>query len=115
MDQLKKLSTTYSASQIITKDDIQQSKSFKDPFSKKNKSYNLTRAAAIKMVAFSFLFAFINLVACISSFIAIIKEHPLEKEPNIMDFIDKSIGILVFLIFGWPHNLENVKQIWLNG
>ncbi|CAG8830054.1 14617_t:CDS:2, partial [Racocetra persica] len=53
----------------------------------KSKSYNLTKAAAIRMVSFSFLFAFINFLACISSFIAIIKGYPFEKEPNSLDFI----------------------------
>ncbi|CAG8480396.1 3771_t:CDS:2 [Cetraspora pellucida] len=114
MDQLKKPSTN-STEQIITQNNIQEPKYSKDPFSKTSRSYNLTRAAAIKMVTFSFLFAFINLLSSISSFAAIIKGYPLVKEPYIMDFIGKSLGIFVFLVFGWPHNFEKAKQIWLNG
>ncbi|CAG8787226.1 6881_t:CDS:1, partial [Racocetra persica] len=113
MDQLRNSSTTSSAEHVISpnsQDNSYQHKFSRDPFSKKGRSYNLTRAAAIKMVTFSLLFAFVNLLACIPSFSSILKNQHIESEPGALDFIGTTLGIYVFLVFGWPHNLQKVKQ-----
>ncbi|CAG8582401.1 20046_t:CDS:1, partial [Cetraspora pellucida] len=62
------------------------------------------------MVTFSLLFALVNLVASIPSFAAIIKGDALGKEPSLVDFVGSSLGIYVFIVFGWPHNFQKVKQ-----
>ncbi|CAG8734747.1 8742_t:CDS:2 [Gigaspora margarita] len=116
MDLLRSKSDSNSAGQIITQDSThKQPNVSRDPFSKNSRSYNITRTAAIRMVTFSFLFAFINVFGCFTSFAAILKGVSLDKEPTILDWVGATLGIYVFIIFGWPHNPQKVKQIWLNG
>ncbi|RIB03822.1 hypothetical protein C2G38_2122198 [Gigaspora rosea] len=116
MDLLLRSSGTSSAEEIITQDSTNQRPKFsRDPFSKKSRSYNITRAAAIRMVTFSLLFALINVFGCFASFAAIMKGASLDKGISSNDWVGATIGIFVFLVFGWPHNFKKVKQIWLNG
>ncbi|KAF0515761.1 hypothetical protein F8M41_017264 [Gigaspora margarita] len=116
MDLLLRSSGTSSAEEIITQDSTNQRPKFsRDPFSKKSKSYNITRAAAIRMVTFSLLFALINVFGCFTSFAAIIKGISLDKGISSNDWVGATLGIYVFINFGWPHNFKKVKQIWLNG
>ncbi|CAG8567064.1 10748_t:CDS:1 [Gigaspora margarita] len=113
MDLLRSQSDSNSAGQVITQDSThQQPNVSRDLFSKNSKSYHITRAAAIRMVTFSLLFALINVFSC---FAAIIKGVSIDKEPSSSDWVGATLGIYVFIIFGWPHNPQKVKQIWLNG
>ncbi|CAG8459627.1 36141_t:CDS:2 [Gigaspora margarita] len=91
MDLLLRSSGTSSAEEIITQD-----------------------TAAIRMVTFSLLFALINVFGCFTSFAAIIKGISLDKGISSNDWVGATLGIYVFINFGWPHNFKKVKQIWLN-
>ncbi|CAG8614348.1 6117_t:CDS:2, partial [Dentiscutata heterogama] len=84
---LLKSNSNSSVEQVITHDStLQQPKFSRNPFSTKSRSYNLTRAAAIRMVTFSLLFALVNIFGCFASFSAIIKNASLEKEPSTNDW-----------------------------
>ncbi|CAG8658954.1 14320_t:CDS:2, partial [Dentiscutata erythropus] len=89
MDLLRSSSShSNSSTEVITQDSsIQRPKFSRDPFSKKSKSYSVTKAAAIRMVTFSLLFALINLFACITSFSAIFKDVSIDREPSSVDFV----------------------------
>ncbi|CAG8774651.1 5193_t:CDS:2, partial [Dentiscutata erythropus] len=112
---LLRSNSSSSAEQVITQDStLQEPKFSRNPFSTKSKSYNLSKAAAIRMVTFSLLFALVNIFGCFASFSAILENQSLEIEPTSNDWVGATIGIFVFINFGWPHNFEKVKQIWLN-
>ncbi|CAG8821448.1 23861_t:CDS:2, partial [Dentiscutata erythropus] len=109
---LLKSNSSSSGEQIITQDStLQQPKFSRNPFSTKSKSYSVTRAAAIRMVTFSFLFALVNIFGCFASFSAIMKNQSLGTELSSNDWVGATIGIFVFIVFGWPHNFKKVKQI----
>ncbi|CAG8736580.1 17133_t:CDS:1, partial [Dentiscutata heterogama] len=81
-------SNSNSSAEAITQDStFQRPKFSKDPFSKQSKSYSLTKAAAIRMVTFSLLFAIVNFFACITSFLAIFKGVSIDKEPSSVDWV----------------------------
>ena len=70
------------------------------------RSYNLTRAAAIRMVSFSFGFALINVAASIQTILLVISRDKDEsKGLRGSDLVGALMGILIYLVFGLPHNI----------
>ncbi|CAG8500910.1 16736_t:CDS:2 [Cetraspora pellucida] len=69
-----------------------------------NHHYEMTKAAAIRIVLFASLFALINLFASTGAVMNILKGHPIPTGVTITDWVGGSQGILIFLIFGLPNS-----------
>ncbi|GBC02344.1 hypothetical protein RclHR1_04580012 [Rhizophagus clarus] len=67
------------------------------------KSYNLTKAAAIRMVLFSLGFTIVNILASVQSVLLVIKKGD-DKTTGVRtaDFALSFSGIIIYLIFGLP-------------
>ncbi|CAG8602342.1 5806_t:CDS:2, partial [Cetraspora pellucida] len=69
-----------------------------------NHHYEMTKAAAIRIVLFSCSFALINLFASTGAVVNILKGHPFPTGVTITDWVGGFQGILLFLIFGLPNS-----------
>ena len=72
-------------------------------------TYNMTRAAAIRMVLFSSGFALINVTASIQTIMLVIKgEKDESKGLRGNDIVGASMGILIYIVFGLPRNMKRL-------
>ncbi|CAG8476711.1 6579_t:CDS:2 [Funneliformis caledonium] len=91
---------------VVTSNTVQTS-----DLTKQIKVYNLTKAAAIRMVLFSCSFAFINFFASIQTVLIVIKGgKTIEKGLSGHDWVGALQGSIIFLIFGIP---QNVRKFFL--
>ncbi|CAG8677846.1 28863_t:CDS:2 [Gigaspora margarita] len=81
---------------------------------KNNRNYDVTKAAAIRMVLFASLFAFLNLLASTGAVLQIIHKYPIPTNVTSTDWVGGFQGILLFLVFGLPNNWKRFLHIRLN-
>jgi hypothetical protein len=65
-----------------------------------NKSYNVTKAAAIRMVFFTTAYMTTNLLASVDTILTSLNHKSLTPKPNSADLVFATLGIALFLIFG---------------
>ncbi|CAG8519426.1 7671_t:CDS:2 [Paraglomus occultum] len=68
--------------------------------SSSNKSYNITRTAAIRMVFFTVIYLITNISASIETIVFVMAGKPLDSHPGGSDIVLVSLGVILFLIFG---------------
>ncbi|CAG8760879.1 24653_t:CDS:2, partial [Dentiscutata erythropus] len=73
-------------------------------FTKNTRNYDMTKAAAIRMVLFASLFALVNLLASVGAVIGIINGHPIPTGVTVTDWVGGFQGILIIIVFGLPNN-----------
>ncbi|CAG8635241.1 13452_t:CDS:2, partial [Dentiscutata heterogama] len=73
-------------------------------FTKNTRNYDMSKAAAIRMVLFASFFALINLLASTGAVIGIINGHPIPTGLTVTDWVGGFQGILIIIVFGLPNN-----------
>ena len=65
----------------------------------KNHKYNITRAAARRMVIFTIAYVTVNVGVSFRTILSLMVNKPLNLQTGVSDFVSASIGIAVFLVF----------------
>jgi len=88
--------------------------SINNTLSKQKEVYDMTKAAAMRMVFFSTGFAVINFFASIQTIFAVVKgENKIEENLSGHDWVGATQGLIIYLIFGLPHNVtRNMKKLF---
>ncbi|CAG8718082.1 15454_t:CDS:2 [Acaulospora morrowiae] len=76
-----------------------------------NRSYNVTRRAAIRMVGFSLAFALINITASVGVVLRVLADKPNDTGLASNDWVGGFLGIIVYLVFGLPDSVFRVQNI----
>ena len=80
-----------------------------------NKSYGITRSAAIRMVVFTVVYALVNFAGSTGILLDVMTNKPLDPRPAGSDFVGASLGIPLLLIFGTSSEIRQWTRDKLNG